>query len=57
MSNHRIEGWEPATWPQPWSACGDDQPKWSPRTTLLFIAGANLVGWAAIIASVSMLLR
>jgi hypothetical protein len=57
MSNHTIGQWEPAAWPQPWSPRSVDQEKWSPRTTILFIVGANLLGWAVIVVSASMLLR
>jgi len=57
MSDYAIGPWGSAPVPQPWGRVRVAEPaKWSPRTTLLFIVGVNLIGWAAIVIPAAMLL-
>jgi len=58
VSDYTTEQWGWAPTPQPWGRArvAIDEGKWSPRTTLLFIVGANLLGWTAIVIPAAMLL-
>lgn len=57
ISDYTIGQWGAAPTPQPWGRPRvAEQAKWSPRTTILFIIGANLLGWTAIVIPAAMLL-
>jgi hypothetical protein len=57
MSDYAIGPWGSTPAPQPWGRPrAVEQARWSPRTTILFIIGANLLGWTAIAIPAAMLL-